>query len=88
VYKWALESVDLDTEDALILKNQEVDGKALLDLTEEKLQKILPLGPAIKLSMAIKAMKNEWAKRIACMRSIHIYFIIYNNDLLLFVCQH
>jgi hypothetical protein len=58
VYLWAIESVGLDTEDASILKNQKVNGKALLTLTEEELQKILPLGPAT-LETAIKELKKQ-----------------------------
>jgi hypothetical protein len=59
VYLWAIESVGLDTEGASILKNQKVNGKALLTLTEEELQKILPLGPATLVATAIKEMKKK-----------------------------
>jgi len=69
VYKWAIDVVKLDQDDASILRNNKVDGPALLTLTEEKLLKILPLGSATKLASAIKTLRNEWAKRIACMRN-------------------
>jgi hypothetical protein len=68
VYQWA-KNVGLDEQDANILKQQKVDGKVLLTLTEEKLLKILPFGSATNLASAIKTLRNEWAKRIACMRN-------------------
>jgi hypothetical protein len=90
VYRWAIEKVGLDAEDATILKTQKVDGETLLTLTKEELIKSpynMPGGPATKLARAIKELKNDYAKRIACMcenrytSDIHIvcislYFVV------------
>jgi hypothetical protein len=97
VYHWAMEKVGLDKEDANILKQQKVKGTTLLTLTDEKLLKILPLGPANELASAIKTLRNEWAKHIACMRNTqtnkHICHIIYDVnfisiyvEILIFYC--
>jgi hypothetical protein len=104
VYHWAMEKVFLLREDANILKQQKVDGKTLLALTKDKLLKEpykMPFGSATKLASAIKTLRNEWAKRIACMRNKqtntqankHICHIIYDVnfisiyvEILIFYC--
>jgi hypothetical protein len=68
VYQWA-KNVGLDEQDANILKQQKVDGTALFNLTKDDLNTLFPIGSATKLASAIKTLRNEWAKRIACMRN-------------------
>src|SRR5688572_13415380 len=59
VVQWSSEVPDVKNH-AKILKEQEVTGKTLLTLTEDKLRSIgFPLGPATLLSMAIEALKPE-----------------------------
>jgi len=63
VYRWSIESVGISEQSALILKNQEVDGKALLTLTEEELVKHpcnMPGGPATLVAMAIQNLKKKF----------------------------
>ena len=56
VIEWARQIVD--EKHALKLKEQEVNGSALLLLTEEKLRSIgIPLGPAAKLAAAIEKLR-------------------------------
>jgi hypothetical protein len=72
VYQWAIDVVGISKKTAQILRDNEVDGSTLLTLTKEELLKEpykMPGGPATKLASAIKTLKNEWAKRIACMRN-------------------
>lgn len=58
VVEWAEEKVR--PELAKILENQEVDGKSLLTLTEEKLMKVgFPLGPAASLALAIEGLRPK-----------------------------
>jgi hypothetical protein len=59
VYYWAIGKVGVDEESASVLKSQNVNGKALFNLTEEALNKILPLGSAINLARAIETLKKE-----------------------------
>ena len=48
----------MDEKHALKLKEQEVDGKFLLLLTEEKLRSIrIPIGPAAGLAAAIEKLR-------------------------------
>jgi hypothetical protein len=49
-----------------------VKGTTLLTLTKDELLNEpykMPLGSANELASAIKTLRNEWAKRIACMRN-------------------
>jgi hypothetical protein len=64
--------VGVDEEIASVLKSQNVDGKKLWTLTKDELLKSpynMPDGSATNLASAIKTLRNEWAKRIACMRN-------------------
>ena len=88
VYYWAIGKVGVDEESASALKNQNVDGNSLLNLTKEEISQMVPRF-AMKLATTIQNLRNHWAKRIACMRSdTHTYLIMNNNNLLVFVCQH
>jgi hypothetical protein len=72
VYHWAVEVAGISEKSASILRDNEVDGESLLSMSEEKFIKSpynMPGGSATKLSMAIKSLRNEWAKRIACMKN-------------------
>jgi len=60
VHKWIVNELKLDADDADKLREQEVDGEALLVLTEEKLIKPpyeLPGGAATKLASAVAKLK-------------------------------
>jgi hypothetical protein len=62
VYYWAIGKVGVDDESASVLKSQNVNGKALCTLTEEKLLKEpykMPDGSAINLASAIGTLKKE-----------------------------
>jgi len=56
VHAWIKNELKLDAEDADKMLKQEIDGKALLTLTEEKLLKLLPLGSAAKLALAVSKL--------------------------------
>ena len=79
VRKWASESVGIDDEDAKKLVDQKIDGEALLEVTEEKLERWhIPGGPAIKLMKAINALlaasvraKNGERRRILLQHATH-----------------
>jgi hypothetical protein len=100
VYQWAIDVVRTSKKTAQILRDNEVDGSTLLTLTEDKLLKKpykMPGGPATKLASAIKTLRNEWAKRIACMRNTQankhichiiydVYFISIYVEILIFYC--
>jgi hypothetical protein len=68
VYYWAIGKVGVDEESASVLKSQNVNGKLLWTYTYDKLKQIVP-NFAEQLSISIKTLKNQWAKRIACMRN-------------------
>lgn len=58
VRKWALEQVDVEERDAAILFQENVTGKNLLTLTEEKLRRLgMRYAPAASLEAAIEALK-------------------------------
>jgi hypothetical protein len=60
--------VGVDEESASVLKSRNVNGKLLWTYTYDKLKEIVP-NFAEQLSISIKTLRNEWAKRIACMRN-------------------
>jgi hypothetical protein len=68
VYYWAIGKVGVDEEIASVLKSRNVNGKLLWTLTEDDLKQTIP-NFAKQLSISIKTLRNEWAKRIACMRN-------------------
>lgn len=64
----------LDDEDLYIIEKNKIDGVSLLQLTEEKLEKFLPLGPAIKIGSTIeKIKKNKKATHNKTKRSFSSY---------------
>jgi hypothetical protein len=65
VYYWAIGKVGVDEESASVLKSQNVNGKALWALTEEKLIKSpynMSGGPATQLALAIENLKSKLLK--------------------------
>ena len=59
VKKWAFDEVGLSEIHAQRLADQEIDGKALLKMTEEKLERYgFPGGPATNLFEAIQHLKQ------------------------------
>ena len=60
VRQWAVVTVGIDVKHADKLVAQEINGKSLLEVTEEKLVKLygMPGGPAIELMDAINALLN------------------------------
>ncbi|MCK5921183.1 MAG: hypothetical protein KAG66_09595 [Methylococcales bacterium] len=60
VKEWACDEVGIDEEDAVRLEVQKIDGKALLKMTEEKLESYgIPGGPATNLYEAIQQLKQQ-----------------------------
>jgi hypothetical protein len=60
VFNWTKDLLGKENEDiGKILKNQRVNGSALLTLTKENLKSIrIPLGPAANLEKAIEQLKD------------------------------
>ena len=68
VCEWAKEIID--TEDTIKLKEQKIDGEALLDMTYDDFERCgIPIGPAKKLDRATKKLKSKERRPEASMLS-------------------
>ena len=60
VYEWIKKDVGIDEEEAIKLKNQEINGSTLLTLTEENLKEVFNLiGPPEKIRNILHEIKNS-----------------------------
>jgi hypothetical protein len=66
VFQWLqTEKIKLEEQDAKIFQDQDIDGSALLDFTEDRLAKdpfLLKMGPRMRIMRSINEFKSASGK--------------------------